>query len=85
MIAQEIYSPRPMAASGQVFSGQGGLAGFFASTAGTVQVRDGNATGTIIVASFPVTAGIFYSMPFGISTGLYIELGGGATGTAAVI
>lgn len=84
MILQEAYTPKLMAVSGAVIGVAGMLGGFMCSTAGTVQLRDGGAGGTIIVATFPVTAGVFHSCPFGFSNGLYAELGGGATGTFGI-
>jgi len=83
---QEIYAPRPMAASGQVVAVgvAGGCGGFFCSTSGNVQLRDGPVGGNIIVATFPVTAGVFHALPFGFSNGLYAELNAGATGTFGI-
>jgi hypothetical protein len=48
-------------------------------------VRDGNLiTSPIVVESMPVTAGVWHAIPFCFGGGCYIELAGGATGTAGV-
>lgn len=84
MPMQEGYTPRKLTESGAVFAGQGNVGGFLASTSGTLQLRDTSVSGTIQVASFPVTAGVWHAIPFGFPGGCYAELGGGATGTFGV-
>lgn len=81
MLIKEAYIPKLIAATGVVFAGQGAIGGFLASTSGTLQLRETSGAGAIVVASMPVTAGIFHAMPFAFANGLYAELGGGATGT----
>lgn len=84
-IIQESYMPKVMTTSGAVVGGRGGLlGGFLCTTSGTLQLRDGDASGTVIVPSVAVSAGVYYPMPFGFSTGLYAELTG-AQGTFGVL
>jgi hypothetical protein len=81
----EAFTPVRLTISGQVKSGAGTLGGFLCTTTGTVTLYDGtDATGTAMVSSFPVTAGVFHPAPFSFGTGLYATLGGGAAGTFGV-
>lgn len=86
MIAQEVYTPRLFAASGAIFGANGGaLGGFLCSTSGTLQIRNGPTAGdAVIIASFPVTAGVWHPIPLAFPSGAYAELGGGATGTFGI-
>lgn len=45
-----------------------------ASASGIINVRDGGASGTVIVGPLTLVAGQFYPIPAGLSAGLYIEL-----------
>lgn len=56
-----------------------------ASTSGTCTIYDdaGTGTTTLVVASFPLVAGQYYNLPFGLSKGLYVVLGGTASVTVA--
>lgn len=83
-MVQESWSYKPLVASGQVAARDGQLGGFLCSTAGTVTVYDNAAaTGNVMVANMPVTAGVYHPMPFSFTTGCYFVLAGGATGTVA--
>jgi hypothetical protein len=85
-VFSESFNATPLAASGPVSSRSVRIGGFLASTAGTIQLRNGpEPTSPILVASLPVVAGQFVPMPFAFSYGLYVELGGGATGTIASV
>lgn len=86
-MVMESYSPKALAASGPILGALGGnIGGFLCTTSGTVKLDlsiDG--TGTVIVAAFAVTAGVFYPMPFSVgNSAVYATLGGGAAGTFAV-
>lgn len=84
-MGSECYTPKPLAASGVVFAGIGKIGGFLCSTAGTIVVRDGPlGTSSIVVASMPVTAGVWHAMPFSFGSGCWIDLAGGATGTVGI-
>lgn len=81
MQIQEGYIPKAMAASGALFAGQGTIGGFLCTTAGNVQIRETNAGGAIVVASFAVVVGGWYPIPFSFGNGAYADLTGGAVGT----
>lgn len=82
-IVQEAYTPKPVTATGLVAAGPCGLIGFLCTTAGTLQIADGQA-GTVIVKTFDVAEGGWYPMPFTFLIGPYATLGGGAEGTFGV-
>jgi hypothetical protein len=60
------------------------IGGFLAKTGGTVTVTNDN--GVVIVDAHPVTAGLYYPMPFLLqtTTGGTVSLAGGASGVLAV-
>lgn len=84
MPVQEAYQPKPMSASGVVFTGAKAIAGFLCTTSGTVQVRETSASGAIIVNAMAATAGVWHPMPFAFGNGAYAELAGGAVGTFGI-
>ncbi len=62
-----------------VFTGDCLLAGVACSagTSPTISIYDGtSSSGAVVVSSFPLTAGQFVQLPFALSTGLYVTLGG---------
>lgn len=82
---RENYTPAPVAANG-TFSrlGQCELGGFLCTTAGSITVYDAaTATGTPIVATMAVTAGVFHPLPFACAVGATVVCSGGAAGTVA--
>jgi hypothetical protein len=81
MMIGEAYSPRTLAASGQVFTGNGSTGGFLCATSGTLTLRATNSGGTVVCATMPVTAGVWHAIPLAWADGCYAELAGGATGT----
>lgn len=88
MVVNETYSAKALAASGAILGTNGGvLGGFFCTTAGTLQLNEGIAgAGALVVASFAVAVGVFYTLPFNFPPGVacYATLAGGAAGTFAV-
>lgn len=74
-------------ATGAITHGsEGALGGFLCSTSGTLTLTE-TVGGATVVASMPVTAGIFHSMPFLVpraAASFTVVLGGGASGTFAV-
>lgn len=85
-IVTEVFSPRPLSASTAISAGAVSVGGFFCSQAGQVQYRDGaTIAAPIVVAVFPVVAGVFYPTPFAFGNGLYVEIAGGAIITMAVV
>jgi hypothetical protein len=85
MNIQESYNPVLAAASMQVSSTACLMGGFLCSTSGNIQLRKTNVSGAIVVASMPVVAGVFHSIPFSFGDGVYAELTGGATGTFGIL
>lgn len=88
MDVQEVFSPKPLAASAAIIGLDGGsIGGFLCTTSGTVSLNLGiDGSGTLIVDAVPVTAGVFLPMPFTIppGVGMYATLAGGAEGTFAI-
>lgn len=76
---KETFNATPIAISGPLLCSL--IGAFVSSTAGTFQVRDKDATGTVRVLQFPVAAGVVYPLPLATPSGAYFELGGGCTGT----
>lgn len=74
------YSRRT--ATANIKASNGVLLGVFcaSSTAGTIQLYDDAATGTTtpITGSVSLTAGTWYRIPVGFSSGLYAVIGGTA-------
>lgn len=74
---REVWGYKRMTASGQLVTMGGEIAGFFctSSTAGTLQITSGEASGGAdIVSSFPVEAGVWYPLPFRCPDGAYAVL-----------
>lgn len=73
---------RTNAANNLVVTGAAALMGIFVATASTVPtitVYDGisaSAPATILVQTFTPVAGTFYPMPFFVSRGIFVVLGG---------
>lgn len=86
VITNENYSYKRMAASGVVINtaAGGALGGFFCTVAGTLQLTE-TVGGAVIIDTFAVAVGIFYTLPFLIppGVGLTATLAGGAVVTAA--
>lgn len=71
--------PVPMTASGQAALGRSHLFGIFcsASSSGTATVYDNTAaSGSPVVASFPLVAGQYYQLPFKFAVGIFVAIGG---------
>jgi hypothetical protein len=82
---QERYHAYPIAVNGTYAFPSGtptNLAGFLCITSGTLTAT--RATGAILINAFPVTAGVYYPMPFHIGAGASVTLAGGASGTLGV-
>jgi hypothetical protein len=87
MVIQELYKPIVIGVNSTwtIPYGTLGIAGFLCAVSGTISVT--NERGVLIVNALPVTAGVYYPMPFQLDVG---ELGnvttaGGARGTLAVV
>ena len=78
---------KQITASANIQSYASNLLGVFcsSSTAGTLTVYDDAGTGTTtkVVDTFTLVAGTFYQLPFGLSKGLYVVIGGTASVTVA--
>lgn len=80
---QEQYKPVVVGVSTSVTVTTAALAGFLAITAGTLTVV--NASGTTVINAFPVTAGVYYPLPFVMNgNGATVTTAGGASGTLGV-
>lgn len=86
MVFQERYKPVAIGVNGTYKFPQGAqnIGGFLAITAGTITVV--NQVGTTIIAAFPVSAGVYYPMPFYLEHGSQgsVTLAGGASGVLGV-
>lgn len=80
----ERYTAYLMGVNGSVKVTRQSIGGFLAKTAGTITVT--NDDGAVIVDAHPVSAGLYYPMPFLLQseTGGVVTLAGGASGTLAV-
>lgn len=81
MAIQERYNPKPVSAGTTTLPpGCTGLGGFLcvSSTSGTLTVT--RADSTVLVNALPVTAGIYYHMPFLVGEGATVTLSN-CTGT----
>jgi hypothetical protein len=87
MQVQETFEHKTMTASGALCGSAGAvLGGFLCVTSGTVALDYGtDATGTDIVPTMAVTAGVFHPMPFSLTREAYATLAGGATGVFAIL
>lgn len=83
MSTQERYTPKPLAANSTSTFSADMIGGFLCSAAGTITITA--ADGTVLLNSFPVTAGA--SHPFSMFLpvrSVTVVLGGGAAGTLMV-
>lgn len=84
MNVKEIWTPKPMSASGKLVAAGGHIGGFLCTTDGTLKITAGETSGGAdIVSQISVTAGTYYPMPFYCQTGAYAVLTS-AAGTFAV-
>lgn len=77
MQVKEVWTPKPMTASGTVVRQGMHMGGFLctSSTSGTLQITAGEASGgAVIVDTMGVTAGTYYPMPFYCADGAYAVL-----------
>ena len=85
MNIEERYKPVVLGvnATYNIPAGVQAIAGFLCAVSGTISVTNG--AGTLIVNALPVTAGIYYPMPFHLETGNSgtVVAAGGARGTLA--
>lgn len=86
MLIQERYQPVVIGvnATHRFPQGAQNIGGFLAITAGTVTVVD--MAGVTIINAFPVSAGVYYPMPFSLGNGSSgtFTTAGGASGTLGV-
>lgn len=85
MIIQERYHAAAVGVNSTYKAGSGaatGIAGFLAVTAGTLTAT--RADGTIVVNALPVSAGVYYPIPFLMGHEFTVTLAGGASGTIGV-
>jgi hypothetical protein len=74
-----VYKYKNMAASGLVKNSDGKLGGIFcaSSSSGTAKVWDNTAgSGDVVVNTFTLVAGTYYSIPAIFKTGCYVTIGG---------
>lgn len=74
---KEVWTPKPMTASGTITQAGGEIGGFLcsSSTSGTLVITAGIASGgASILASTPMVAGQFYPMKFYVQDGAYATL-----------
>lgn len=87
MLIEERYKPVVIGANTtyKLPDGVQAIAGFLCVTAGTITVV--NQKGVAVVNGLPVTAGIYYPMPFYLENGSggSVTTSGGASGTLAFI
>jgi hypothetical protein len=81
MVVQEAFGYQVLAANSSttLFTTQGLLAGFYATTAGSIEVR--RADDTVILPVHAVSVG-WNNMPLALAAGCKIVLSGGCAGTA---
>lgn len=85
MHVQEVFRPKLMTASGTLVGINGNVGGFLCTTAGTLAITSGIASGGAdIVKEMDVVEGSWYPLPFKFPAGAYAVLGGGAEGTFGV-
>lgn len=79
----ETFTAKALAANGAyVVPPLGAIGGFFCTTAGTLSIAD--SASTTMVASFAVSSGQWYPLPFACPIGATVTLAGGAAGTLGV-
>lgn len=84
MNMKERYTATLVPVNGTVALTGTSIGGFLAKTAGTVTVT--NASGAVVVDAHPVSAGLYYPMPFLLGSpapGGTFTCAGGASGTLA--
>ena len=84
---KERYSPKLLGVNEVAKIEGNSVGGFLCKTAGTITIV--NASGATVVSAHPVTAGLYYPMPFLLSNtsgadGATVTLAGGASGTLGV-
>lgn len=83
---QEAYSAATLPVNAATIVRCKNIAGFLCATAGTFTVTRKN--GTVVINAFPVSAGVYYPMPFALSNNVDLEhtftTAGGASGIAAL-
>jgi hypothetical protein len=88
MNIQERFSPYPVAANTTINVAASGLGGFLCKTAGTiscVRAASGGQPSLTIIDAHPVSAGVYYPLPFYLGTqGGTFTTAGGASGTLGV-
>jgi hypothetical protein len=79
---QRVLGPKQISGSSVIYPKAGMISEVFVSSmsaGATLAVYDGvDATGRLVVDTFPLVAGYAYLLPFGFGTGIYLQL----TGTA---
>lgn len=87
-VVTERYSAFLMAVNQTRISASDHIGGFLCQTAGTITVTVPDLPGTseiTIIGPFPVSAGVYYPMPFYVGPrGCTITTAGGASGTMGV-
>lgn len=82
-------TPRQVSASGNVAPRPCSIAGVFcsSSTSGTLTIYDDASTGTTtkIVDTFSLTGGTWYPLPFTVSNGVNLVVGGAASVTVGLV
>lgn len=83
MIYREQYTPILVGLNATVPFAAAATGGFLAKTAGTISIT--NSSGVLIVDTHPVSAGVYYPLPFfvGINGGTFTAAGG-ASGTLGI-
>lgn len=90
MSALNIGVYKQISASGNVKNTFGALLGIFVSAASatpTIAVYDDAGTGTTtkIIDTFTPVAGTFYSLPFGVGSGINVVIGGTVSATVCYV
>lgn len=84
-----VVSPIQVAATANIKATGGVMLGVFvsSSTSGTLAFYDSatTTTSTPVVPVFSATAGTWYPLPFGFSSGLYVVVGGTLTATVGLL
>jgi hypothetical protein len=79
---QERYQPQLIDVDGTYVGTYDSIGGFLCKTGGLLTVT--RADSVVIVDEMPVTAGIWYPLPFFVGKGATITLASGASGTLGV-
>lgn len=79
---QERYQGLLMGVNAVVATPANSIGGFLCKTSGTITIVRGFSNPVTVVDTFPITAGVYYPMPFELgSRGGTVTLAGGASGT----